>query len=148
MVVAKSDGHREEFNRDKLTRGVMKACAKRPVSLREIEKLVEDIEVKLQGLGHAEIPATLLGDMVMERLVHLDRVAYVRFASVYRDYQDIDSFEQVVKDLREDNEQLSLMEDAPPPPKTGRLRGRRWGRVPSMPQSLGQDVQTGGSPNA
>ena len=97
LLVAKQDGRREEFNRDKLTTGIVKACAKRPVPLREIEKVVEDIESELQQLGHAEIPAASLGEMVMERLRRLDRVAYVRFASVYRDFQDMESFEQVVK---------------------------------------------------
>ena len=107
LLVAKQDGRREEFNREKLTRGIAKACAKRPVSSREIEKVVEDIEAELQGLGHAEIRTAILGEMVMERLRRLDRVAYVRFASVYRDFQDIERFEEVVKDLRENTEQLS-----------------------------------------
>ena len=142
LLVAKRDGRREEFNREKLTGAIMKACAKRPVSLREMEKIAEGIEAELQGLGHAEIRSTVLGEMVIDRLRRLDRVAYVRFASVYRDFQDIESFEQVVKDLREDTEQLSLMEGSPPPPK-GR-RGRKRGRVASTPQTLGQDGYAGG----
>jgi len=145
LLIAKQDGRREEFNREKLTAGIVKACAKRPVSLREIEKLVEDIEADLQRLGHAEILSTILGQMVMKRLGRLDRVAYVRFASVYRDFQDIESFEQVVRDLRDNAEQLSLMEGAPPPPRGRGWRGRRRGRVPSESQYLGKDGRTGGS---
>ena len=145
LLVAKRDGRREEFNREKLTTGIVMACAKRPVPFREIEKVVEDIEAELQHLGHAEIPAAILGEMVMERLRRLDRVAYVRFASVYRDFQDIESFEQVVKDLRDNTEQLSLMEGAPPPPQGRGRRGRKRGRVTSTSQNLGEDGRTGGS---
>ena len=145
LLVAKQDGRREEFNREKLTTGIVKACAKRPVPLREIEKVVEDIESELQQLGHAEIPAASLGEMVMERLRRLDRVAYVRFASVYRDFQDIESFEQVVKDLRENTEQLSLMEGVPPSSRSRGRRVRERGRAPSTSQNLGKDGNTGGS---
>ena len=136
LLVAKRDGRREGFNREKLTNGIVMACAKRPVPYREIEKVVEDIEAELQHLGHAEIPATIVGEMVMERLKRLDWVAFVRFASVYRDFQAIESFEQVVKDLRENTEQLSLLEGAPPPPHRRAGRGRRQGRVPRAPQTL------------
>ena len=145
LMVAKQDGRREEFTRGKLTTGIAKACAKRPVSSREIEKIVEDIESELQQLGHAEIPAVSLGEMVMERLRRLDRVAYVRFASVYRDFQDIESFEQVVKDLRENTEQLSLMEGVPPSTRSRGRKGRKQGRAPSTSQNLGKDGNTGGS---
>ena len=143
LLVSKRDGRREEFNREKLTSGIVRACAKRPVGFREIEKVVEDIEAQLQQLGHAEIRSTVLGEMVIERLRRLDRVAYVRFASVYRDFQDIESFEQVVKDLREDTEQLTLMEGTLPPPKGRGRRGRRAGRVANVPQNLVMDGQTG-----
>ena len=127
LLVAKRDGRREGFNREKLTNSILMACAKRPVAYREIEKVVEDIDAKLQHLGHSEISATIVGEMVMERLRRLDRVAYVRFASVYRDFQAIESFEQVVKDLRENTEQLSLLEGAPPPPHRRARRVRRQG---------------------
>ncbi len=143
LVVAKRDGRREEFNREKLMSGVVKACAKRPVSFRDIEKLVEDIEAELQSLGHAEIRSTILGDMAIERLRKLDRVAYIRFASIYRDFQDIESFEEAVKDLRENTEQLRLMEGVPPAVQ-GR-RGRRRGRVPTTQHVLGKDSHPGGN---
>ena len=145
LLVAKRDGRREEFNREKLTAGIMTACAKRPVPFREIEKVVEDIEAELQHLGHAEIRSNILGEMVMERLGRLDRVAYVRFASVYRDFQGIESFEQVIKDLRENTGQLTLMEGAPPLTRGGARRGRRRGRVPSTSRNLNKDGRIGGS---
>ena len=143
LLVAKRDGRREEFNREKLTTGLVRACAKRPVSFREVEKAVEDIESELQHLGHAEIRSAVLGQMVMDRLRRLDRVAYVRFASVYRDFQDIESFEDVVRDLRENTEQLTLIEGVPPPSQA-RGRRRRRGRVPSAPHELVLDGHTGG----
>jgi transcriptional repressor NrdR len=113
LLVTKRDKRREEFNREKLLSGIRKACAKRPISSRTIEKMVEDIEAELQHLGHVEVPTTILGEMVMERLRNLDRIAYIRYASVYRDFQDIDSFARVVQDLRESTSQLTLPQVAP-----------------------------------
>ena len=124
LLIAKRDGRREEYNRDKLTNSIRIACAKRPIPIRDIEKLVEDIETQLQALGNAEIRSTAIGEMVMERLRTLDRVAYVRWASVYRDFTDIENFEQVVRDLRDQPDQLTLMEGAPPPKRRGRRPGR------------------------
>ena len=120
LVVSKQDNRREEFNREKLVSGLRKACAKRPISSRTIEKMVEDIEAELQHLGQGEVPTSVIGEMVMDRLRKVDRVAYIRYASVYRDFQDIESFELAVKDLREGNTQLSLPELG-----TGRIRRRR-----------------------
>jgi transcriptional repressor NrdR len=122
-MVSKRDNRREEFNREKLISGLRKACAKRPVSSRTIEKLVEDIEAELQHMGHVEVPTSILGTMVMDRLKNLDRVAYLRYASVYRDFQDIESFERAVQDLREDNTQLPLPESGPAPARRRRRRG-------------------------
>lgn len=113
LMVAKQDNRREEFDREKLTGGIRKACTKRPIPSRTIEKMVEDIETELQHLGQVEVPTSILGTMVMERLKSLDRVAYIRYASVYRDFQDIESFERAVKDLRDDSSQLSLPETSP-----------------------------------
>ena len=126
LTVCKRDNRREEYNREKLLSGIRKACAKRPVSSRTIEKVVEDIEAELQRLGHVEVPTTILGGMVMERLRNLDRVAYIRYASVYRDFQDIESFEAAVKDLR-DNTQLALPEITA---GQGRRRSHRRVRAP------------------
>jgi|TARA_Y100000031_G_scaffold43600_1_gene50050 transcriptional repressor NrdR len=122
LMVAKQDNRREEYNREKLASGIRKACAKRPVSSRTIEKMLEDIEAELQHLGQVEVPTTILGTMVMDRLKNLDRVAYIRYASVYRDFQDIESFERAVKDLRDDNTQLSLPESLAAAPRRRRRR--------------------------
>ena len=122
LMVAKQDNRREEFDSEKLIAGIRKACAKRPIPSRTIEKMVEDIEAELQHLGQAEVPTSILGAMVMERLKNLDRVAYIRYASVYTDFQDIESFERAVKDLRDDKPQLSLPET--PAPQVTRRRRR------------------------
>ena len=113
LMVSKHDGRREEFNREKLIVGIRKACTKRPISSRTIDKMVEDVEAELQHLGQVEVPTSILGSMVMDRLMNLDRVAYIRYASVYRDFQHIESFEQAVQDLREENTQLPLMDVLP-----------------------------------
>ena len=124
LLIAKSDGRREEYNRDKLTNSIRVACHKRPIPIRDIEKLIEEIEGELQSLGNAEVRSKALGDMVINQLRLLDRVAYIRFASVYRDFQDIESFEQVVQDLREEPDQLILMEGVPQPMRKGRRKAR------------------------
>ena len=121
LMVSKQDNRREEFNREKLISGIRKACAKRPVASRTIDQMVEDIEAELQHRGNMEVSTTVLGTMVMERLRELDRVAYIRYASVYRAFQDIESFEEVVRDLR-DNSQLPLLDMPPALPKKGRRR--------------------------
>ena len=122
LMVSKHDGRREEFNREKLIVGIRKACTKRPISSRTIEKMVEDVEAELQHLGQVDVPTSILGSMVMERLMKLDRVAYIRFASIYQDFQQIESFEQAVLDLKEENTQLPLMDV--PPGEPGRKRRR------------------------
>jgi transcriptional repressor NrdR len=90
LLVIKKDGRREEFNREKLIIGVRKACAKRPVSQETIEQMVDDIEDRLRKSGKAEVNASTIGDMVMERLRQLDGIAYIRFASVYRAFADVE----------------------------------------------------------
>ena len=154
LMVIKRDSRREEFDRDKLASGIRKACAKRPVPARAIEDLVEDIESELQG--HNEITASQIGEAVMEKLKGLDRVAYIRWASVYRDFQDIDSFEEAVKDLREGGgTQLTLphIEPGPNRQSRGRARGRQRPAPPAVPPTArpeegelgeGQDQQPGG----
>ena len=121
LMVSKQDNRREEFNREKLISGIRKACTKRPVASRTIDKMVEDIEAELQHVGNMEVSTTVLGTMVMERLRDLDRVAYIRYASVYRAFQDIESFEEAVRDLR-DEAQLPLLDLPPVLPKKGRRR--------------------------
>lgn len=102
LFVIKKDERREEFNRDKLLSGIRKACEKRPLPTGAIDKLVDDIEAELYQLGKAEIPASIVGDMVMERLKTLDHIAYIRFASVYREFTDITTLKQVVDTLVND----------------------------------------------
>ncbi len=92
FMVIKKDGRREEFSRDKLTSGIRKACAKRPVSNDDIEQVVDKIEGSLHHLGRVEVPSSTVGEMVIEHLKELDRIAYIRFASVYREFTDIESF--------------------------------------------------------
>jgi transcriptional repressor NrdR len=90
LAVIKKDGRREEFSRQKLIAGIQKACAKRPVSVETIEEMVDDIEAQLHKLGKGEVATSAIGDLVMERLRHLDGIAYIRFASVYRAFADIE----------------------------------------------------------
>lgn len=99
LFVIKKDGRREEFNRDKILIGVRKACEKRPLPTGTIDKLVDDIEAELYRLGKTEVPTSLIGDMVMERLHNLDHIAYIRFASVYREFADIATLKQAVDTL-------------------------------------------------
>ncbi len=91
-VVVKKDGHREPFDREKLLRGMRIACNKRPVSADAIEEQAAELERELAESGDKEIPALVIGERVMDRLKKLDEVAYVRFASVYRSFRDIDEF--------------------------------------------------------
>jgi transcriptional repressor NrdR len=90
LLVNKKDGRREEFSRDKVMGGIKKACTKRPVSKNTIEQIVNDIEDQLRKSGKGEVAASVIGDMVMERLRQLDGIAYIRFASVYRGFDDIE----------------------------------------------------------
>jgi transcriptional repressor NrdR len=99
LFVIKKDGRREEFSRDKLLAGMRKACEKRPLPTGTVDKLVDDIEAELYNLGRSEIPSTVVGDMVMERLKSLDYIAYIRFASVYRDFTDITALKEEVDTL-------------------------------------------------
>ena len=101
LLVAKNDGRRERFSREKVHSGVQLACAKRPLSVEDVDGLVMAVERQVEGLGRAEVPSALIGELVMEQLRALDRVAYVRFASIYRDFQDIESFASEVESLRQ-----------------------------------------------
>jgi transcriptional repressor NrdR len=100
-LVVKKDGRREAFDRDKLIAGLKKACEKRPVSVEQIEGLVQQIERKVQESGEKEVSSTTIGTLVMERLPTLDEVAYVRFASVYRSFRDIAEFMTELKEIAE-----------------------------------------------
>jgi len=99
LFVIKKDQRREEFNKDKLLTGIRKACEKRPLPTGTVDKLADDIEAELYHQGKAEIPSTVIGDMGMERLKQLDYIAYIRFASVYRQFADITALKQEIDNL-------------------------------------------------
>jgi transcriptional repressor NrdR len=99
LFVIKKDGRREEFDGAKLLTGLRKACEKRPLPTGTVDKLADDIEAALYRQGKAEVPASAIGDMVMERLKALDHIAYIRFASVYRDFTDITTLKREVDTL-------------------------------------------------
>lgn len=99
LFVIKKDERREEFSREKLLSGIRKACEKRPLPSGAVDKVADDIEVELYRSGKVEIPSTVIGDMVMEKLKRLDHIAYIRFASVYREFTDITTLKQAVDTL-------------------------------------------------
>jgi transcriptional repressor NrdR len=101
LMVIKQDARREAFDRQKLMGGLVKACAKRPVPMESIEAMVDEIEMQLHALGKPEVDSQKIGQMVMERLRVLDDVAYVRFASVYRRFADLDSLANEIQRLKE-----------------------------------------------
>ncbi len=92
LYVIKKDGSRELFSREKLLHGLLRACEKRPVPIEELERLVREIEMELRSVIRSEVPTQTIGEMVMQRLYAVDEVAYVRFASVYRQFRDIQVF--------------------------------------------------------
>ncbi len=97
--VVKKDGRRELFDRSKILAGLKKACEKRPISIPTIEAVTDQIEKHIQDLGETEIPSQVIGEEVMKQLHQLDQIAYVRFASVYREFKDIDQFMDELKSL-------------------------------------------------
>ena len=134
LMVSKRDGRREEFSREKMIAGLLLACAKRPVTARAIERIVDEIEAEFQGSG--EVSSDILGTAIMDQLRDLDRVAYIRFASVHRNFQEIESFEKAVRDLRDGEQQLPLL-DMPPPRSP--MRGRRRAVPATVPVRNGSD---------
>ena len=105
MTVKKKSGGIDVFDRNKILKGLIKSCEKRPVSLESMEALVDDIEATLQSKMVKQITSEEIGEMILERLKDLDEVAYVRFASVYRRFQDIDSFLKDLEELKARDEQ-------------------------------------------
>jgi len=126
LFVIKKDGRREEFNRDKLLAGVRKACEKRSLPTGTVDKLVDDIEAELYGLGKSEVASVVVGDMVMERLKSLDYIAYIRFASVYREFTDITALKEEVDTL------------------LGAEKSRSPGQLPLLPDTKVKGVAGGG----
>jgi transcriptional repressor NrdR len=99
LIVVKKEGTREEFSRDKILRGLIKACEKRPVPLKELEDITNHVEKELRNNGISEVKSDDIGEMVMDKLAGVDEVAYVRFASVYRQFKDINVFIDELKEL-------------------------------------------------
>jgi len=105
-AIVKKDNRRETFDRSKVMAGLKKACEKRPISSAALEASVDRIEKRLQEYGESEVPARVVGEEVMRELHELDQVAYVRFASVYREFKDIDQFMETIKALAQDRGKL------------------------------------------
>ena len=104
-MIIKKDGRREPWDRQKIVMGLEKACEKRPISRDTIDQFVDEIEHNLQDIGSKEVPSSVIGEWVMENLSDLDEVAYVRFASVYRQFKDVNEFMEELKTLLEDRDQ-------------------------------------------
>lgn len=99
LIVVKKEGTREEFSKDKILRGLIRACEKRPVALKQLEEITAEVEKELRSNVASEIKSETIGEMVMDRLAKMDEVAYVRFASVYRQFKDINVFIDELKEL-------------------------------------------------
>ena len=99
ILVVKADGSRQSFDINKVKNGLIKACEKRPVSLSQIEKMAGEIEKELQNNNEQEVKSARIGELVMDKLKETDEIAYVRFASVYRQFKDIDSFKKLLEEL-------------------------------------------------
>ncbi len=99
LYVIKKDNRREKFQREKLERGIMKAFEKRPVSQEKIQKMINEIEEQIRKKGKKEIKSQIIGDIVSKKIKKLDKVAYIRFASVYRDFEDVLDFKKEIKKL-------------------------------------------------
>jgi transcriptional repressor NrdR len=100
LVVIKKDGRRQAYDREKVKNGVLRACEKRPVSQDKIDSLINEVEVKIKSHDKSEVPSKFIGEMIMKRLKKLDPVAYVRFASVYKDFKDVSEFKKALKELK------------------------------------------------
>ena len=99
LIVIKKDNNREQYDRSKIEAGVLRACHKRPISVNEINKMVDDVETEIFNLEEKEIPSTTIGEVVMDKLKDLEAVAYVRFASVYREFKDVNTFMDELKKI-------------------------------------------------
>jgi transcriptional repressor NrdR len=98
-MVIKKDGRREKFDRQKVMNGLLRACEKRPISMSKLADIIDIVESRLAETADRELSTTEIGEMLMDRLVILDKIAYVRFASVYRDFQDVEAFLKELKDM-------------------------------------------------
>ncbi len=125
--IIKTDGSREAFSEEKLRQGMMRALEKRPVETRQVERAIRSLLRQVSSVEEVEIPSSLIGEWVMRQLAQLDQVAYVRFASVYRRFEDVQAFREVIEKLERDapgasdKRQISLLE-----PGASRGKGRKW----------------------
>jgi transcriptional repressor NrdR len=157
LMVVKRDDRREEYNRDKLLRSIRLACTKRPLPTGSLDKIIDDIENALQQMGRAEVSAHVIGEIAMSRLRNLDRVAYIRFASVYRDFKGLDEFQSEIHAVQQAEEnvqpeptssQLLLIPNEVSAPQKPRVRrGRKPGvsqpRIPLAAEPLvGSDTSS------
>jgi len=101
LMVAKKDGRRESYSREKLKTGIKKACEKRPISQEQIDKMIDSIENVLREQPTAEVKSSMIGQLVMKQLKNRDKVAFVRFASVYNEFDDLKDFIETIKDVKE-----------------------------------------------
>ena len=101
MIVIKKDNCREQYDRSKIEAGVLRACHKRPVSVEQITRLVDEVETEIFNREEKEIPSTVIGEILMDKIKDLDAVAYVRFASVYREFKDVNTFMNELKKMLE-----------------------------------------------
>lgn len=99
LLIIKKNGAREEFNREKVLRGLIRSAEKRPVAMEQMEQIVDHVEAKIRELGENEVSSTAIGEYVMEELVNLDEIAYIRFASVYRQFKDMSVFLKELQDI-------------------------------------------------
>ena len=101
LIVIKKDNNREQYDRSKIEGGILSACYKRPISAADIQKTIEKIETEIFSREEKEIPTSVIGEIVMEKLKELDEVAYVRFASIYREFKDVNTFMSEIKKILE-----------------------------------------------
>ena len=99
LIVIKKDNNREQYDRSKIESGVLRACHKRPISAAQITQIIDDVETAIFSMEEKEIPSTKIGEIVMDRIKDLDSVAYVRFASVYREFKDVNTFMEELKKM-------------------------------------------------
>lgn len=99
LIVIKKDNRREQYDRSKIEAGVLRACHKRPISVKQINQLIDDVETEIFNLEEREIPSSMIGELVIDKLKDLEAVAYVRFASVYREFKDVDIFMDELKKM-------------------------------------------------
>lgn len=100
ITIIKKDGRREPYVRDKIKNGILRACEKRPVSQEKVDNVINEIEIELASYPKSEVPSKIIGELIMKKLKRLDKIAYIRFASVYKDFKDIEEFKKALKELK------------------------------------------------